>query len=114
MAFAIYTRDKPGHKAVRDSYRAAHYAYLQQHRHLLIASGGLQDDAGAEMLGGLIIIDVDTAEAARQFVAADPFTLADLFEKVDIVRWKIAFFDGKRVTGWPVAAAEAESIKSGT
>ncbi|MEC9356373.1 MAG: YciI family protein [Pseudomonadota bacterium] len=113
MAFAIYTRDKPGHQPVRDAHRAAHYAYLQQHQHRLIASGGLQDDAGAEMLGGLIIIDVDTVEAVRKFVEEDPFTIAGLFEEVDIVRWKIAFFDGRRVTGWPIAGGEAEPAKSG-
>jgi hypothetical protein len=99
MAFAIYTRDKPGHKAVRDQHRAAHYAYLQSHALRLIASGGLQDDAGERMLGGLIIIDVDTAEEARKFVDDDPFTRANLFGQVDIVRWKKVFFDGKRVTG---------------
>ena len=114
MAFAIYTRDKAGHKAVRDEYRAAHYAYLQQNQHRLIASGGLQDDAGIEMFGGLIIIDVDSLDEVRDFVDHDPFTIADLFEKVDIVRWKIAFFDGKRVTGWPIAGDEGGSIKIST
>jgi uncharacterized protein YciI len=114
VAFAIYTRDKAGHKALRDEHRAAHYAYLQQHQHRLIASGGLQDDDGVEMLGGLIIIDVDSLDEVREFVDHDPFTIAKLFDRVDIVRWKIAFFDGKRVTGWPVADGAATSIKSMT
>ena len=49
----------------------------------------------------------------RKFVEEDPFTIAGLFEEVDIVRWKIAFFDGRRVTGWPIAGDEAEPAKSG-
>lgn len=98
MAFAIYSQDKPAHQHVRDEHRAAHYAYLEQHSALLIASGGLQDDAGQTMIGSVIILDVETREEASRFVDGDPFTRAGLAERVEIVRWKKAFFDGKRVT----------------
>lgn len=97
MPFAIYTKDKPGAQAVRAEHRAAHYQYLQDHCAQLIASGGLHDEGATVMNGGLIIIDVDTRAEVERFVAGDPFTQAGLFEKVDVVRWKMAFFDGARV-----------------
>ncbi|EIK93739.1 YciI-like protein [Pseudomonas sp. M47T1] len=97
MPFAIYTRDRPGAQAVRAEHRAAHYAYLQAHCAHLIASGGLQDEGGEVMIGGLIIIDFDTRAEVDRFVAGDPFTQAGLFEQLEVVPWKMAFFDGARV-----------------
>lgn len=99
MAYMIYTCDKPQHKQVRDEFREAHYAYLMAHKHLLIASGGLQDDSAQSILGGLIVLDVDTLDEVQAFVESDPFTRAGLFERVEVVRWKMAFFDGERVAG---------------
>ncbi|WP_311970354.1 YciI family protein [Pseudomonas baltica] len=97
MPFAIYTKDRPGAQAVRAEHRAAHYQYLQAHCAQLIASGGLQDEAGEVMIGGLIIIDLDTRAEVDRFVAGDPFTQAGLFEQLDVVPWKMAFFNGVRV-----------------
>lgn len=97
MAFLILTTDKADSKHIRDEFRSQHYAFLEERSDLLIASGGLQDDADEEFIGAAIIVDVDTREDAEAFVAADPFTDAGLFETVQIVRWKKAFLDGKRV-----------------
>lgn len=97
MPFAIYTKDRPEAQAVRAEHRAAHYEYLQAHSAQLIASGGLQDEAGQQMIGGLIILDVENRADVDRFVDNDPFTRAGLFEQVDVVRWKMAFFDGQRV-----------------
>jgi|SRR5690554_5530859 len=96
MAFAIFTYDKPGLNHVRQKYRDAHYSYLEEHKHLLIASGGLQDDPGEWMIGGLIILDVESAEEALNFCDSDPFTKAGLFKSIDVVRWKAAYIGGKR------------------
>lgn len=97
MAYLIYTTDKPGREAVRAEHRAAHYAFLEAHSHLLIASGGLQDDAGSAFVGAAILIACDTRDEAEAFLAADPFSSVDLFEEVRITRWKPAFLAGERV-----------------
>ncbi|CPO31076.1 YciI-like protein [Bordetella pertussis] len=39
-------------------------------------------------------MDVDTRAAAEQFIQADPFHLAGLFERVAITRWRKAYVDG--------------------
>ena len=97
LPYMIYTVDKPGSKAVRDQFRGAHYEFLQRHQRLLIASGGLQDDAAESFVGSVILLDVDTRAEAQAFVDEDPFTLAGLAGTIVITRWKKAFIGGERV-----------------
>lgn len=93
MFYIVLTEDKPGCQALRDRHRADHYAYLIEHKQLLLASGGLQTDDGNGFTGGLIILDVTSRAEAEQFAAQDPFAKAGLFAFVRIERWKKAFFD---------------------
>jgi uncharacterized protein YciI len=98
LPFVITTYDKPGHKQVRDDYRQRHLEYLEANVRKVIAGGGLFNDEGTLVIGGLLVIDVDTPAEAEAFIRNDPFTGANLFERVEIVRWKSSFFDFKRVT----------------
>ncbi|RAC30629.1 YciI family protein, partial [Burkholderia multivorans] len=93
MPFLIETFDKPDHAHVRARERDAHLAFLARHRALLLACGAKLDDDGAAASGGIYIVDVDNREAAERFIAADPFALAGLFERVAIVRWRKAYVD---------------------
>ena len=97
MPFMILTYDKPGHQHVRDAHRAAHYAHLERHLSKLLASGGLRTDADDDFLGGLIVLDTESRQEAQSFADSDPFVIAGLFEKVEIVRWRPAFLDRRRV-----------------
>ena len=45
--------------------------------------GPMTDDAG-DMAGSLLILDVADRAAAEAFTAADPYSLAGLFERVEI------------------------------
>jgi len=56
-----------------------------------IRLGGPFLDEGGEMAGSLILMEAADLEAARAFNAADPYTLAGLFESVDIRPWKATF-----------------------
>jgi uncharacterized protein len=95
MPFLIETFDKPGHAHVRARERGVHLAFLEQHKALLLACGAKLNDDGTDIGGGVYIIDVEMREAAERFIAEDPFTLAGLFERVTIVRWRKAYFDGQ-------------------
>jgi uncharacterized protein len=98
MAYVIYTRDKPDCGAIRDKYRAAHWSYLESRGDVLWASGGLFEQGASRAIGGLIIVDVETREQAEAFMLADPFAKAELFDRVEILRWKRSFFEGKRIS----------------
>lgn len=94
MAFFIETFDKPGSAELRLSERDDHLAFLQQHRALLLACGAKLNDDGSNAGGGVYIVDVDTHAGAEQFIAQDPYTLAGLFARVNITRWRKAYVGG--------------------
>ena len=101
MAFVITTYDKPDHVHVRDRIRQEHLRYLEANVTKVIAGGGLFNDEGTVVIGGLLIIDVETRAEAEEFIRNDPFTAGDLFARVEISRWKRSFFDFKRILAPP-------------
>ncbi len=97
MPFAIITRDKPGHAHVREAHQTAHKAYLDRHRDSLLAAGAMLEDDGLSAHGGVLLLDLESREAAENFVRNDPFSKAGLFSEVLITRWRKAFFDRERL-----------------
>lgn len=95
MAFMIETFDKPGHAHVRAGTRDQHLEYLEAHKALLLACGAKLNDDGSSAGGGLYVVDVETREEAEKFIQADPFSKVDLFERVNITRWRKAYVDGR-------------------
>ena len=97
MPFVISTFDKANHKHVRDALRQRHLEYLEANVKKVIAGGGFFNDEGTLVIGGLLIVDVESRVEAEEFIRNDPFSSGDLFERVEIVRWKCSFLDFKRV-----------------
>ena len=97
MPYAIITRDKPNSLHLRNEARAEHLDYLTGHQDKLLAAGAQVDDAGEGGYGGIIIVDTENRAEAEAFIRDDPFTRAGLFAGIEVVRWRKAFFDGKRL-----------------
>ncbi len=97
MPFAIITRDKPGSAGVRKAHQAAHKAYLDEHKNVLLAAGAMLDDEATTAHGGILLVDLESREAAEEFVQNDPFQAAGLFEEVLITRWRKAFYGRQRL-----------------
>ncbi|HYS63494.1 MAG TPA: YciI family protein [Paraburkholderia sp.] len=95
MPYIIETFDKPGHADVRTRERDTHLAYLEKNKALLLACGAKLNDDGSSAGGGVYIVDLETREEAEKFIAADPFSLVGLFERVTITRWRKAYFGGE-------------------
>lgn len=95
MPYLIETWDKADHQQLRRDTRSQHLEFLERNKHLLLACGAKLDDGGIDLGGGIYIVDVDSREAAESFIAADPFTSVQLFERVAITRWRKAYLDGK-------------------
>ncbi|RMX05874.1 YciI family protein [Corticibacter populi] len=94
MPFMIETFDKPGHQAVRQQHRAAHLAFLDVNKELLLACGAKLHDDGSDLGGGLYVVALESRAAAQAFIEADPFFQAGLFETVRITRWRKAYVAG--------------------
>jgi len=81
--FALLCLDKPDSLPVRLAAREAHLAYLAGYAQEVRLAGPLLDDKG-DPAGSLIVLEAPDIAAARALSAGDPYTLAGLFQKVDI------------------------------
>lgn len=86
MLIALIARDKPGHLETRMANRAAHLAYIEETG--TVAQAGPLLDQNGEMVGSLIILDVEDMTAGEAWAAGDPYNKAGLFEAVELITWK--------------------------
>lgn len=93
MPFHIETFDKPDHHELRLQVRPEHLDFLEARKDMLLACGAKLDDSGDFAHGGVYIVDTDAREEAERFIAEDPFTQAGLFQRIEITRWRMAYFD---------------------
>ncbi len=85
--FVLHCVDKPESLDVRMGAREAHLAYVRARLDTVKLGGPLLSDAG-EMAGSLLILDLPDRAAAEAFSAADPYTLAGLWARVEIKPFK--------------------------
>ncbi|MFN9927794.1 MAG: YciI family protein [Phenylobacterium sp.] len=81
--YVLFCVDKPGALSVRMGAREAHLAYVRGFGDKLRLGGPMLDDNG-DMAGSLVIMEAESRAEAEAFNAADPYTLAGLWERVDI------------------------------
>lgn len=86
MLIALIGRDKPGALQTRLDNRDAHVAYLKS-TGVVSQAGPLLDDDD-QMIGSLVILDVENMQAAQDWAAQDPYAHAGLFESVELIPWK--------------------------
>lgn len=86
MRVALICRDKPGHLQTRLDNRSAHLAHIDASGVVEMAGPFLSPEG--QMTGSLVILNVDTLQAAEDWAAADPYAKAGLFENVTISEWK--------------------------
>ena len=86
MRVALICIDKQGALEVRKANRADHLAYIEATGVVEMAGPFL--DGGGNMTGSLVVLSVDSLQAARDWAAGDPYAKAGLFASVDIREWK--------------------------
>lgn len=86
MRVALICRDKAGALQTRLDNRSAHLAYIAD-TGVVEMAGPLLNDTG-EMAGSLVILEVESLDAANTWAANDPYAKAGLFENVQISPWK--------------------------
>ena len=86
MLIALMARDKDGALETRKANRDAHLAYIDTTG--VVDQAGPLLDADGQMIGSLVILDVDDMTAARDWADNDPYAKAGLFQSVDLIPWK--------------------------
>ena len=81
--FVLTCLDYPNNLQRRMGARDAHLAYVAANKDRLKLAGPLLDDAG-QMAGSMFILDMESKAEVEAFNAADPYTLAGVFETVTV------------------------------
>ena len=97
MPYFVEIRVKPECDTVPESIRTQHIAFLDENIQLVLAGGGLFDDSETKIHGGFYILDIDDRTEAEALVARDPYITNDVFEVVQVSRWRKAYFDNRRL-----------------
>ena len=85
MPHVIHALDRADAGDLRAATRPEHLAYVGGFD--VLYGGPLLEDDG-RMCGSLIVLDVDTREAAEELAARDPYALAGLFKRVTITGFR--------------------------
>lgn len=95
MLFAVTIEDRPGMAATRRAVRAAHIAWLERHREMLVLAGPIMDGEG-NSIGSVRIIEAPDRAAVEALTDGDPFARAGCFARVSINPYRIVFREGAR------------------
>lgn len=89
--YAFYCEDAPNVLEKRKSIRPAHWARLQilSAEKRLLAAGPLLDKDGDNPFvtgihGSLIIAKFNSLDEAKEWIAADPFVTAEVYQRVTV------------------------------
>ena len=85
MLVALIAHDKANHLDVRTQNRAAHLEYIKGSGKVAQAGPFLDEDG--EMIGSLIVLEVDSFPDAQNWAQNDPYAKAGLFESVRLMQW---------------------------
>jgi uncharacterized protein YciI len=86
MLHTILCTFKPGAFAEAKAKRLEHYEFLRrEHQH--IVEGGPLTGSDGQPTAMLMVLDRDSIEEARAFIAMEPYTAAGLFESVSVRQW---------------------------
>jgi uncharacterized protein YciI len=88
MLYIIYQEDRDDGAIIRAANKEKHFAYLDQHREILVLGGALLADDGEKRLGSCLIINVPSREHAEEFSRNEPFRSAGLFKSVKVTRMR--------------------------
>lgn len=88
--FVIYALDKAGVSDIRSLHRPAHRERLREpdSPDIWVHSGGPLEDDNGQMIGSMLIIEAPTKATVETFIDEDPYSIAGLYECVDIRHFK--------------------------
>ncbi len=84
MFFVIHALDRPNCIQRRLAHYGAHKSYLAGAAMKTLISGPLLADDGETMIGSCFLVEADTKGDVEAFNAADPFNIANIWDRVEI------------------------------
>ncbi|MFT6582490.1 MAG: YciI family protein [Alphaproteobacteria bacterium] len=94
----FYGLDRSDGAAIRQEFHSAHAAYLKEHADNILVRGPLRSDDDTQSLGSVLLLDMPDMDAARDFIANEPFNKAGLYDTPTLTRWRFGrIFDRFKV-----------------
>ena len=90
MPYTIICHDKSNQLDVRKKSRDDHLKYLETFKKKIILAGPLLNKKGLPT-GSVIILDLDSETDVKKFIKNDPYKLAGLFKKTEVLKFKKVF-----------------------
>lgn len=88
MLYALICIDKPNSGEMRAQNREKHLEFLEGYRDKITLAGPVLDADNTTPRGSLIILNLDSPDAVREFVQADPYGKAGLFASITAAPFK--------------------------
>jgi uncharacterized protein len=91
MYYAVWATDRPGMLTTREQVRDAHRARLREpgaHAVTVIAGGPTLSETEGTMNGSLLVVEADSIDAVRRFMADDPYAIAQVYAQIEIRPWQ--------------------------
>ena len=92
--YALLCFDRPDSAPMRDMHRAAHLEFLQKNAKKIVFGGPLKNVPDGASTGALMVVDCASRKEAEDFIAADPFHKAGVYESVAVRAFKKVFPQG--------------------
>ena len=87
--FMLACFDKPDALQLRMATREAHLAYVRENAGVVKLAGPMLDEAD-QMAGSMFLLDCPDRAAAEAFNAADPYTTAGVFGRVEVRGFRVS------------------------
>lgn len=84
MLFVIHMIDRPDAAELRAAVTEEHRRFVGGHLDSMYVGGPLLADDGETAIGSMIVKDFPDRAAAAEFIAAEPYNRAGLFESVTV------------------------------
>lgn len=89
MYFVVFGNDKKAMVDTRKQVRPSHRDYLRKHNHpvKVVLGGPLLDQHAQDMNGTLLVVEAAELQQVEAFLKEDPYSIAGLFQNVEIRPW---------------------------
>lgn len=96
MQFIITAHDGAGMLEKRMEVRPRHLENMAKNMSHVICAGGLLDEAG-KMKGSVLVMDFADRAGLDAYLAAEPYILEHVWEKVEVERMNVVIVGGEKV-----------------
>ena len=83
-AFLVLAYDGEGSAEIRDRELDGHLAYVEKHCDRYLTCGPMNNPGDPALIGSFFLVAADTEQAARNFLAGDPYVASGMYQTITV------------------------------